>query len=91
MFALKSFGSIPGSLVKFIRTITPAFVLTAIAFSSTMAPTICVQQLSKDKDSCVDEKKERALLAHSFITPGCIRQKLQSYVDGTADVTNCFG
>ncbi|CAO3669202.1 unnamed protein product [Umbelopsis vinacea] len=50
-----------------------------------MAPTICVQQLSKTRiaDSGVDEKKERALLAHSFITPGCHRQKLQSYVDGS--------
>jgi hypothetical protein len=41
MFALKSFRSVPGSLIKFIRTITPAFVLTATDFCSTMAPAIC--------------------------------------------------
>jgi hypothetical protein len=50
-----------------------------------------VQKLSKGKDSTDEGRKQRAELAMSFLTPGCLRQKLHSYVDGGADVTNCFG
>jgi superfamily II DNA helicase RecQ len=62
-----------------------------LALCITFAAKSVVEHLSNVEDSTDEGSKQRAELAMSFITPGCLRQKLHSYVDGGADVTNCFG
>jgi superfamily II DNA helicase RecQ len=62
-----------------------------LATCLTFASRRSVRHLSNVEDSTDEGRKQRAELAMSFLTPGCLRQKLHSYVDGGADVTNCFG